>query len=105
MVRFAGNLHARRYAFWLDVPPGAAPLHVRLFVKRVQESDAAAEALLHQLPDWTSPAVRGCLPPGDPALAALCGWRSVVGRAAPAAALLHRTPSRTACLLPSRRRS
>ena len=57
MVRFAGNRHARRYTFWLDVPAGAPPLAVRLYVKHVQESDAAAEALLRQLPDWVSPSV------------------------------------------------
>lgn len=57
MVRFAGNRHARRYNFWLDVPASAPPLQVKLYVKRVQESDAAAEALLRQLPEWVSPAV------------------------------------------------
>lgn len=55
MVRFAGNLHARRHAFWLDVPAGRT-LSVALFVKHVEESDAAAAALLAQLPDWASPA-------------------------------------------------
>ena len=57
MVRFAGNRHARRYNFWLDVPASAPPLQVKLYVKRVQESDAAAEALLRKLPDWVSPSV------------------------------------------------
>lgn len=55
MVRFAGNRHACRYNFWLDVPASAPPLQVKLYVKRVQESDAAAEALLRKLPDWVSP--------------------------------------------------
>lgn len=54
MVRFAGNLHARRYHFWLDVPAGEK-LRVGLYVKFVEES-AATRQLLADLPDWTSPA-------------------------------------------------
>lgn len=58
MVRFAGNLHARQYTFWLDVPAGR-PVGVRLFVKWIEESGAAA-GLLAQLPDWASPAAVVC---------------------------------------------
>jgi hypothetical protein len=54
MVRFAGNLHARRYRFWLEVPAGTA-LEARVYVKHVEDSPATA-ALLAELPDWVSPA-------------------------------------------------
>ena len=58
MVRFAGNMHARQHRFWLDVPAGAQ-VGVRLYVKHLEESPAAA-ALLASLPDWTSPAAVVC---------------------------------------------
>lgn len=84
MVRFAGNRHARTYSFWLDVPAGAPPLSVRLFVKRVQASDAAAEALLSQLPDWVSPSVSVflCIPFPRLVVASLAGVSPSVGAAA-----------------------
>ncbi|KAL4421351.1 hypothetical protein ABPG75_010642 [Micractinium tetrahymenae] len=55
MVRFAANMYARTHRFWLDVPAGQQ-LSVRVLVKHVEDSPAAA-ALLADMPDWTSPAV------------------------------------------------
>lgn len=55
MVRFAGNMHAQRYRFWLDVPAQRGQLSVALFVKHLRDSPAAAK-LLDALPDWASPA-------------------------------------------------
>ncbi len=82
MVRFAGNRHARTYSFWLDVPAGAPPLSVRLFVKRVQASDAAAEALLSRLPDWVSPSVSAAV---SELLWCFALWRAGAFRVAPTA--------------------
>eukprot|EP00887_Chlorella_sp_A99_P005787 scaffold1.g5787.t1 len=72
MVRYAGNLYARHWDFWLDVPQGAAVeiqarlrpqgrlalqgLWQSLFAKYLQETSAARH-LAAQLPDWTSPAL------------------------------------------------
>ena len=57
MVRYASGVQTHRWKFWIDAPKkatGDVALHIELFVKHLQPSEAA-QKVVDALPDWVSP--------------------------------------------------